>query len=268
MSDPINTIEKDVKAIYTFTKSHIVLTVALAASLLFGIYTFDSKRAQEADTRAAIAQIQAQDAEKRATQADSANKQFQADAAQKEQAADTRVMQLQTEVDSLAKAMAARNVALGQQQKTDLTLPPTELGNRWSSLLKLAPGTVVYKDAKSGVDPNVTAFLVSPAAAVTTVQALESVPVLTQNVADLTKTVSDKNLQLTEKDTIITLKSAENGSNMAACELKVAAKELDIKAKDAVITQVKADARKKSLKYLLLGGILVEAIKMGLTHSL
>lgn len=254
----LDKLEQEAKAIYTFGKSHIVLTIALAAALLFGIYTFDSRRAERADSRAAIAEANAKAAEKKADQADAANKQFQTDAAAKEQANANRVMQLQQEVDSLAKAMAQRNIELDKRQKTDATLPPTELAGRWNMLTNV-PGAVTT---------TASGYAVTQQGAVATVQALESVPVLTQNVKDLTSTVDLEKQQIALKDSTIALEIARRGSDGSACEAKLAAKDLDIKARDAEIKDIKANQRKKSLKYMVLGGFIVEAFRVYATGKL
>lgn len=244
----LDKLEQEAKAIYTFGKSHIVLTIALAAALFFGIYTFDSRRAERADSKAAIAEANAKAADQRANQADAANKQFQADAIIKENAANQRYLQLQQEVDSMAKAMVARDLGLKNQQATDATLPPTQLAARWQDLIHV-PNSI-------GVTAN--GYTANATAAVATVQMLDSVPVLKQDVADLKSTVVIKDQQIATKDSIITLKVAEKGSDAAACDAKLAAKDLDIKAKQAEIDRVNANARKKGFKYMITGGIIVE----------
>lgn len=78
----------------------------------------------------------------------------------------------------LANANIALATALSKQQKTDASLPVPDLVNRWA---QLAPGTNFAGAIGSG--NNVT---VTPANAVATVQQLEKVPVLTQELANET----------------------------------------------------------------------------------
>ena len=64
-------IETDAVKVWTFGKSHLVLTLALVAALIGGVYLFESKRADVADAKAAASQAlaQQQDAENAKVQA-------------------------------------------------------------------------------------------------------------------------------------------------------------------------------------------------------
>lgn len=73
----------------------------------------------------------------------------------------------------LTSAIVARDTQLATQQKTDTTLSPSDLADRWATLVK-----------DRGVAPAAAGYAVTESAAVATVIQLESVPVLTQDVAD------------------------------------------------------------------------------------
>lgn len=73
----------------------------------------------------------------------------------------------------LTSAIVARDTQLATQQKTDTTLPPSDLADRWATLVR-----------DRGIAPAATGYAVTESAAVSTVVQLESVPVLTQDVAD------------------------------------------------------------------------------------
>src|SRR5258707_15476970 len=101
----LQNLEQDVVKVYKFGRSHLLLTAALIVSLLLGFYLWDSKRADLADAKFQAAVATAKAADDRAAKADADNKIFQQQAQQREDASAQRVLQLQTEVDSLAKAI-------------------------------------------------------------------------------------------------------------------------------------------------------------------
>ncbi len=82
----------------------------------------------------------------------------------------------------LTVAITKRDSQLSVQQKTDATLAPPDLANRWASLVK-----------DTGIVPATGGYAVTESAAVSTVLQLEAVPVLTQDLND--EKVKEANLQ-------------------------------------------------------------------------
>lgn len=250
----LQNLEKDAVKVYTFTKSHIWLTVALVIALVFGAYQIEAKYAAIADGRAQVAEQKAKDAEAHAAQVVAQDQQVQIADAAKEAANQQQISQLQTMVDTLTKAVAARNQQLATQQKTDATLSPTDQSARWISLV---PQAVVA--------PTAQGFAINAAGGLATIQQLESVPVLTKNVADLTQTVADEHTQLTLAQASLSLEGERRASVIDANTATVAALNLKIDAGAADLKACKADSRKKSLKYMLAGGFIVEIVRVYFT---
>src|SRR5271157_6514190 len=130
---------------------------------------------------------------------------------------------LEDKVAAQNQQLTAMNVALAsaltKQQKTDASLPVPDLVNRWA---QLAPGTNFAGAIGSGNNVAVT-----PSNALATVQQLEKVPVLTQQLANETT-------EKTNDDQLI----VDNGA-VCAEQIKV----------------VKDEARKGKRKWFIIGYI-------------
>lgn len=133
----------------------------------------------------------------------------------------------------LANAVSVRNSALTVQQSADKTLTPSALADRWTLLTKAVSGSII---------DNGTTIQVTPDTALTTVQQLEQVPVLTLNLEDQgTELTNTKNELASANQVIGTQKQEIAGLNTQVIDQK--------KADDAALTQAKADARKSKLKW-------------------
>jgi len=135
-----------------------------------------------------------------------ANAQQSKDAALATQAAQ-QAEQYKELSDKVAAKNAALVTALVKQQHTDASLPPSDLIARWNTLVPQAGATVTS-----------TGVALPEAGAVATVQQLESVPVLTQQLANtnsllgasqkqvvtLNQEVSGLNLQLVDNQKVCT----------------------------------------------------------------
>ena len=154
-----------IKSWEAFIKAHERIILIGAASLLLwhlgtkGIETYKSNK-----DLAAQAQINQQIA---AVHAD--NQQTQAQLAQMQTAFNTTVATLNAKI-------AQKQQVTQQQQKIDSQLPLPDLSNRWASLLSLSPGSI-------NPQSNGTISVTTDAAHVT-VNELEKVPQLTEQVAD------------------------------------------------------------------------------------
>lgn len=144
----------------------------------------------------------------------------------------------------LADIISKRNTTLTQQQTVDSNLPPDALVARWQSLIN-----------NQGVQSTNFKIAVNDSAALDTVQQLEKVPVLTQNLEDEQK--SNDNLQ-----------TSLNNSNTLINQGKSVISNLQLELKDqqnecnTELSKVKADARKSKLKWFGAGyiaGLLTKA---------
>lgn len=95
----------------------------------------------------------------------------------------------------LASSIASRNANVSRVQETDKTIPLPQLGNRWQALLNLQP---------TDVSATASGFQVSDAGARTTVQQLELVPVLQQNLKDEQTISSNKEGQISSLSGVVT----------------------------------------------------------------
>ena len=206
-----------------------LLLVAVAGVVLwFGIGRVDSLIARHDNANLQQAQVVAQaQADKTAAIAEQVaqqSAQYQA-LADKVQAQNAALVQANTELAT----------ALAKQQRTDASLPPTELVNRWSTLVPQAKPTVT----PSGV------ALDTPSA-VATIQALEAVPVLTAQVSNTQKELDNAQSLVTAEGQQVTTLNTEVGSlrtqlgdNQAVCQAQIAV--------------VRAEARKGKRRWFLVG---------------
>jgi hypothetical protein len=142
----------------------------------------------------------------------------------------------------LMQQNTALTAALTARQKTDATLPPTELVARWNTLVP----------AGATVSPN--GVNVTSNGAVTTVQELEKVPVLTQELANETKIVGDDAALLVARDAqVVTLDTQVAGLNTKAT--------LDAKVYSDTIKTVKDDAAKSKRKWFTAGVVVGLSIR-------
>jgi hypothetical protein len=128
---------------------------------------------------------------------------------------------LATKLDAQNAALVAANTqlatALAQRQKTDATLPPSELANRWNTLVPQAGATV---------SPN--GVTVTSNGAVTTVQQLEEVPVLQKQLGNTQDELKNAQQLLTASNGQVATLNAEVGSlhvqitdNAKVCDARV-----------------------------------------------
>jgi hypothetical protein len=118
-----------------------------------------------------------------------------------QEAADYKVLaaQLAASNTALASARVTRAAATQTQQAADRTLPPTELATRWTTLLKMPPGTVLVEPGGKGVPD---ALVITPAGATETVLQLETVPMLQADLQDETTVATNYSTQVTSLERV------------------------------------------------------------------
>lgn len=148
----------------------------------------------------------------------------------------------------LVNANTALAAALTKQQKTDATLPVPDLVNRWA---QLTPGSNFAGAIGSG--NNVT---VTPANAVATVQQLEKVPVLTQQLAnETTEKTNDDQLINQQNKSIFDLNNQVGTLNNSVVGLNKTIKDNDSVCQLQIKT-INDNARKSKLKWFGAGFVL------------
>ena len=206
-----------------------LLLVAVAGVVLwFGIGRVDSLIARHDNANLQQAQVVAQaQADKTAAIAEQVAQQ----SAQYQALAD----KVQVQNAALVQANTELATALAKQQRTDASLPPTELVNRWSTLVP---------QAKPVVTPSGVAL--DTPSAVATVQALEAVPVLTAQVSNTQKELDNaQSLVTAEGQQVATLNTevgslrTQLGDNQAVCQAQIAV--------------VRAEARKSKRRWFYAG---------------
>lgn len=221
--------------ISTYIKSHenLLLVALLGLSLWFAIGRYDKLTANHDASvlKQTLVVAQAQ-ADKNAALAVQATEQ----AAQYKALSD----KIQAQDAALIQANATLATALTAQQHKDATLPPTELVQRLNTLVPSAGATVT----PNGVTPS--GVVLPEAGAVATVQALESVPVLsTQLENERTQLGNTQSLLTASTQQVTTLESQVSGLN------------LSLKDNQAVcnqqITVIKAEARRSKRRWFYVG---------------
>ncbi len=142
---------------------------------------------------------------------------------------------LQAEDAALVQANIALATALTKQQKTDATLPPTDLVARWNALVPQAAASVT----SNGVTlPNT--------GAVATVQQLEIIPVQQEEITnEQTLVANGEVLAVAQTKQVTDLTAQITGLKLSAVD--------DAKVCQAQIAVVKADARKSKRRWFIAG---------------
>ena len=221
--------------ISTYIKSHenLLLVALLGLSLWFAIGRYDKLTANHDASvlKQTLVVAQAQ-ADKNAALAVQATEQ----AAQYKALSD----KIQAQDAALIQANATLATALTAQQHKDATLPPTELVQRLNTLVPSAGATVT----PNGVTPS--GVVLPEAGAVATVQALESVPVLSTQL-------ENERTQLGNTQSLLTATTAQ----VATLESQVSGLNLSLKDNQAVcnqqITVIKAEARRSKRRWFYVG---------------
>jgi len=209
---------------------HHLILLALVIILVFGsVYGIESVIAkhdhENALEKQAIAQTLAQQ-----------NQQFQA---QTQTQINTLVQQntaLQQQVGALATAITTRDSQLRTQQAQVPQLTPDQLSVEWQKDIKNA----------GNVKPSPGGYLVDQQAAVASVQAIEAVPVLQQDISDFQKQFEKLNVQLVNETAIYEDEKKAHASDNTANQAK-------IDAQVAKIKDITAQCRKSKLKWFFAG---------------
>ena len=210
------------------THEKLILALVAAGVLWFAIGKVDTLIQHHDDANLKQAQvIAAQEASKNAAIA--------AQVASDKAAFDALQTKLQAEDAALVQANVALATALTKQQKTDATLPPTDLVARWNALVPQAAASVT----PNGVTlPNT--------GAVATVQQLEIIPVQQEEITNEQTLVANGNaLAVAQTKQVTDLTDQVAGLKLQSVD--------DAKVCQAQIAVVKADARRSKRRWFIAG---------------
>ena len=221
-----------------------LLLVAVAGLVLwFGIGKIDTLIANHDHAALQQAQVVAQQAaDKTAAVAEQVARQ----AAQYQVLAE----KLQQQNAQLEQANVQMSLALAQRQKTDAGLPPSELVNRWSTLVPQAKPTVTP-----------TGVAMDTPSAVATVQQLEEIPIQKETIKNTQTELSNSQALLASSNQQVSLLNSEIGlmKTQAVADVKVCTDEKAV---------LKAEARKGKMHWfeagVVVGFVGRQLIKVGL----
>ena len=210
------------------THEKLILAFIAAGVLWFAIGKVDTLIQHHDDANLKQAQvIAAQDASKNAAIA--------AQVAEDSAAFTALQAKMQAQATALEQANIALATALTKQQKTDATLPPTDLVARWNTLVPSANVTA---------SPN--GETLSNSGAVATVQQLEIIPVQQETITnDQTLIANGNALAVAQTKQVTDLTAQVTGLNLQLVD--------NTKVCNAQIAVVKADARRNKRRYFIAG---------------
>jgi len=149
----------------------------------------------------------------------------------------TIVQALSVQNVALAKAVTERSAGLQQQRQIDSQLPVSGLAERIQALALMPPGSI-------SITP--TSVVLTQPGALSVASALESIPVLTQDVKDETQIADNRQLEVEKANSVVSSLTAQvSGLTLAGVDADKACK--------AEVASVKADARKSKLSWFKRG---------------
>lgn len=217
---------------------HVILAVIISITVLLGTYKiiahYDRVDKDESDLAKAQVVADVQKAQIQAKQTVVDNTDLQ-----------NKVNSLVASNQALTAGLASLQSKLDLQRKQDSNLSLSDLSTRWSVLTGVSGAEFV---------PNLTGVQVSSLAAHTTVNQLEELPVVKQELKDSQDNSSKKDDTLQSQQKVIVDITAELGT----CKKTVVDSDNSCKAQ---ITQIKADNRKHNLFFSVISFVLGFAIR-------
>lgn len=251
-------IENDISAGFKFIMDpvHIIMTLIIVGLLCFGIYSIEARRADLADARATASEQAAQIADKKAADAVAQNTQYQQQVTTQIDQLTQQNVSLQQTVSTLIAAQAARDAGLKKQQSADSALTPSQLASRWQTVGNLPDAITVAPDGKT--------YIVTPNDALTTTQMLESLPIITKDLADERAAFAAEETKYNNEVIALALEKQAHTSDITTSTTQLAGKDADIKALKDELAKTKADCKKSKFKWGTVGiviGYLLHFIK-------
>ena len=228
-------VSAEARKALSYGLSHLILLTLLFAAVVGGVYLYDSKRTDQAESKAQLSQATAQ-------VADAQNTKLQAQTAQQIQLLAQQNASLQAQVAALAAAITQRDSALATQIAAAKSLPPPALATQWG---------VSAQEPAPSIDQQGN-FLAPLPLAQKSYEALLAVPVLQEDNKDLQAASVDQKQQIANGQAALGVETKAHLGDNAACAA-------DKKALADEVAAVKAKARKSKLKWGL-GGFVTGAV--------
>ena len=244
MSTPPVTISTEIKKIegFLFDSKHLVLGALLVVALLFGIYLWESKRADVAESKAEVA------AQVLKVAQDAAASSAIQNAAQQEQskALEAQMVAVNQQLQTANAQLQAANVqlisALAKQRASDATLTPQGQAARWQQIVPTAhvatTSTGFTVDAQGGVD---------------TIQALEELPFDRQEIVNLTTQIGNNEKTIANDAVALNVEKIAHASDVENDQKKLAVSQDQTKKVQDDFTAYKHKARKNYIRAFVAG---------------
>jgi len=224
---------------WTWIKTHLALLAVVVILAVGSVYFIEKVIADHDHQRAIELQTIAQ-------QISAQNQTIQQQTKAEIDSLTQNNLALQQEIGALATAIATRDFQLQKTQQQVPTLTPDQLSAEWQTRIKNA----------GKITPTTNGYTADQAAAVATVQALESVPVLEQDKHDLQVSNADLSKQAANSESKYEQELKAHTSDTTACQA-------DLKSAKAQLTDAKAQARKRNIIAAVLGiagGIILKTV--------
>ena len=236
------TLETEVTSAWKFLvdPGHIILLVLFIVALISSVYLYDSKRAQAADQKAALAQQQAQ-------LQDKTNNAYQDQVTSTLHSIAEANGALTQQLASLNAASTLRNSSLTKAQMEVPTMSSTQLSNDWETFINV-PHSI--SETQGG-------FIVNDQAGIATLQQLESIPVLKSDLADTTESLSKSQEQFHNESASLSLEEQAHSQDNAICTT-------DKKYLSGQLDKAKADAKRSKFHWFgagFISGLLAGLLK-------
>ena len=180
---------------------HVIMLVLILGLSLFVVYSYASKRADKAEALAAVA-------EQKSQIEDQTNAIYQKQVTDQINSLNQQNIQLSQQVSSLSDSIAERNRVLSNTQASAPSLSPSQLSNDWETLISV-PNSVSYQSSGN--------YQVSVPASIKTVQELESVPVLKQDVSDESAQNTEIKKELSNESSSLQVETEAHAKDNTAC---------------------------------------------------
>lgn len=224
-----DSITQKVSADFSWLTHHLVMLAIVGVLVFAGVYGIESVIARHDHDNAVEKQTIAQTLAQQ-------NQTFQAQTQTQINALVQQNAALSQQVGALATAITSRDSQLRAQQNQVPALTPDQLSVEWQKGIKNA----------GNIKPILGGYQIDQAAAVASVQAIESVPVLRMDITDLQKSNLSLQSELNNDAAVLIMEKkshlSDNASNQAL-----------IDAQNAKIKDITAQCRKSKLKWFGLG---------------
>ena len=221
---------------------HLILLGLLIVALLGGVYLWESKRADVAETKAEAATLVANAAKEAGLSSATQNAANQEQAKEVEAALVAANTQLSTANAQLITSNVQLSTKLVTQQKTDAVLPPSGQAQRWAQLVPTAQVSVTS-----------TGFAIDAAGGLSTILALETVQTNELEIENFKKEVANDTQELANSQLQLKAEQIAHQSDVANDQKQLVAAQDNLKKTQDQFTAYKHKARKNEIRAFFIG---------------